>query len=84
VDVIEDDAAAVEVDGRRVTPIPRWLLPSDARDGDVLRVTHARSGSRSTISIEVDRQATRVAYQRSADQLRDAPASGTGDVNLNA
>ena len=83
VDVIEDDAAAVEVDGRRVTPIPRWLLPSDARDGDVLRVTHARSGSRSTLSIEVDRSATHVAYQRSVDQLRDAPKSGTGDVNLN-
>jgi len=84
VDVIEDDAAAVEVDGRRVTPIPRWLLPSEARDGDVLRVTHARSGSRSTLSIEVDRHATRVAYQRSTDQLRDAPPSGTGDIDLNA
>jgi hypothetical protein len=84
VDVIEEDAAAVEVDGRRVTPIPRWLLPSDARDGDVLRVTHARSGSRSTLSIEVDRQATRIAFQRSADQLRDAPAGGTGDIDLNA
>ena len=84
VDVIEDDAAAVEVDGRRVTPIPRWLLPSDAKDGDVLRVTHARSGSRSTLSIEVDRSATRVAYQRSVDQLRDAPPSGTGDIDLNA
>ena len=84
VDVIEDDAAAVEVDGRRVTPIPRWLLPSDATDGDVLRVTHARSGSRSTLSIEVDRHATRVAHQRSTDQLREAPPSGTGDIDLNA
>ena len=84
VDVIEEDAAAVEVDGRRVTPIPRWLLPSDAKDGDVLRVTHARSGSRSTVSIEVDHHATRIAYQRSADQLRNAPPQGTGDVDLNA
>lgn len=84
VDVIEDDAAAVEVDGRSVTPIPRWVLPIDAKDGDVLRVTHARSGSRSTLSIEVDRQATRVAFQRSAEQLRDAPAGGTGDIDLNA
>jgi len=84
VDVIEDDAAAVEVDGRRVTPIPRWLLPADAKDGDVLRVTHARSASRSTFSIEVDRNATRVAYQRSADQLRNAPPGGSGDVDLSA
>ena len=84
VDVIEDDAAAVEVDGRRVTPIPRWLLPADAKDGDVLRVTHTRSASRSSFAIEVDHDATRLAYQRSAEQLRSAPAGGSGDIDLNA
>jgi hypothetical protein len=84
VGVIEDDAAAVEVDGRRVTPIPRWLLPTDARDGDVLRVTHTRSASRSSFTIEVDRDGTRLAYERSADQLRDAPTGGSGDLDLNA
>jgi hypothetical protein len=52
VDVLDDDAVAVEVDGRQITPIPRWLLPADARDGDVLRVTHERSGSHSRLSIE--------------------------------
>jgi len=82
VDVIEDDSAAIEVDGREVTPIPRWLLPSNARDGDVLRVTHARSGSRSTISIEVDRGRNRLALDRSANQIREIPAEGQGDVNL--
>ena len=81
VDVLEDDAAAVEVDGRQITPMPRWLLPTDAHDGDVLRVTHSRSGSRSTLSIELDRHATRVAVQRSADQLRHAPPGDTGDVH---
>jgi len=84
VDVIHDDAAAVEVDGRRVTPIPRWLLPTNAKDGDVLRVTHTRSASRSTFTIEVDRDATRLAYERSAEQLRNAPPSGSGDIDLNA
>jgi hypothetical protein len=84
VGAVEDDVAAVEVDGRRVTPIPRWLLPTDARDGDVLRVTHERSASRSTFSIEVDRHATRLAYERSAEQLRSAPPGGSGDVDLNA
>lgn len=84
VDVIDDDAAAVEVDGRRITPIPRWLLPADARDGDVLRVTHVRSGTRSRLSIEVDHDATRRAYERSADQMRDVPSGGSGDIELNA
>jgi hypothetical protein len=82
VDMMDEDSAAVQVDGRQITPMPRWLLPADARDGDVLRVTHARSGPRSTLSIEVDRAATRLAYERSADQLRDMPAGGRGDVNL--
>ena len=84
VDVVEDEAAAVEVDGRRVTPIPRWLLPTDARDGDVLRVIHSRSASRSTFTIEVDHDATRLAYERSAEQLRNAPPGGSGDIDLNA
>lgn len=80
VDVIDEDSAAVEVDGRQITPIPRWLLPADAHEGDVLQVTHARSGSRSTLTIELDRQATRVALRRSADQLREAPPGGVGDI----
>jgi hypothetical protein len=82
VDVIDDDSAAVEVDGREVTPLPRWLLPSNARDGDVLRVTHARSGSRSTIWIEVDRSGKRLALDRSAEQVREIPVTGQGDVKL--
>lgn len=84
VDVIDDDAAAVEVDGRRITPIPRWILPADARDGDVLRVTHVRSGARSRLWIEVDHAATRLAFDRSAEQMRDVPSGGTGDIDLNA
>lgn len=55
IDVIDEDSVAVQIDGRQITPLPRWLLPADAHDGDVLRVTHDRSGSRSTISIRVDR-----------------------------
>src|SRR4051812_42647388 len=84
VDVIDGDAAAIEVDGRRITPIPRWILPADARDGDVLRVTHARSGTRSRLSIEVDHDATRLAFERSAEQMRNLPSGGVGDVDLDA
>jgi hypothetical protein len=80
VDVLDEDSAAVEVDGRQVTAIPRWLLPADAHQGDVLRVTHSRSGLRSTLTIEADRHATRLALQRSAEQLRGAPAADTGDI----
>jgi hypothetical protein len=45
-------------------------------------VTHARSGTRSTLSIEVDRVATQMAYRRSAEQMRDVPPGGTDDIDL--
>ena len=60
IDVVDEDSAAVQVDGRQITPLPRWLLPADAHEGDVLRVSHARSAGRSTLSIEVDRSAKRL------------------------
>jgi len=82
IDVIDEDSAAVEVDGRQITPMPRWLLPADAREGDVLRVTHVRSRRRSTLSIEVDESAKREALERSAEQLGDIPVSGRGDIDL--
>lgn len=82
IDVMEDDSTAVQVDGREITPLPRWVLPADAHEGDILRVTHSRSASRSSLTIEVDRSATRLAMERSADQVRRAPAPGTGDIDL--
>ncbi|GAC1455615.1 MAG: hypothetical protein PVSMB1_05160 [Gemmatimonadaceae bacterium] len=35
VDVIEDGSASIEVDGRRVTPIPACMSPEGVRGGDV-------------------------------------------------
>lgn len=69
VDVLEDDSAAIEVDGRQVTAIPRWLLPTNAKEGDVLTVAHKRRGTRSLILITVDHEATREAYERSERQI---------------
>jgi hypothetical protein len=70
VDVIEENSAAVEVDGRQVTPLPRWLLPEDAREGDVLSVQHERTRERSKLTIEIDREATADALRRSGEQVR--------------
>ena len=82
IDVIDEDSAAVEVDGRQITPMPRWVLPTDVREGDVLRVSHVRSRRRSTLTIETDEDAKREALERSAEQLRDIPVPGRGDVDL--
>ncbi|HLV24903.1 MAG TPA: DUF3006 domain-containing protein [Gemmatimonadales bacterium] len=69
VDAIEDDSAAIEVDGRQVTTIPRWMLPTAAMQGDVLAVRHHRGAARSSITIELDEEATRAAYEESAGQV---------------
>jgi hypothetical protein len=68
IDVIEEGAAAVEVDGRQVTPLPRWLLPEGAKEGDVLTVHHERSRERSTLTIEIDREEGKKALRRSKEQ----------------
>ena len=59
VDRIEEGTAAVEQDGDHVYELPRFLLPPDARDGDVLtvRVTTAAPGE-VTVSVRVDRAAS--------------------------
>src|SRR5258705_4570347 len=64
VDVIEDGAASIEVDGRTITPIPQWLLPEGAREGDVLVVTHERKEGKSMLVIETDPGAKKKAIDR--------------------
>jgi len=83
IDVIEENSAAVEVDGRQVTPLPRWLLPEGAREGDVLSVRHERSRERSTLTIEIDRAAAAKALRRSAEQVRPMDGTRATDVASN-
>ena len=53
VNVVEDGSASVEIDGRVVTPLPAWMLPDSAREGDVLSVTHTRKEEKSSLVIEL-------------------------------
>lgn len=83
VDVIEDGAASIEVDGRTVTPIPQWMLPEGVREGDVLSVTHDRTGRKSALLIETDPEARKKALDRSAKQVaRKSKNDRGGDVSL--
>lgn len=68
VDRIEEGTAAVEQDGDHVYEIPRYLLPADTRDGDVLSVTVAAAAAGEvTISVRIDRS-------RRADEPVATPA----------
>jgi len=69
VDVVEDGSASVEIDGRVVTPMPAWMLPEGAREGDVLSVTHTRKDSKSSLVIEIDAEAKEKALARSKKQV---------------
>jgi hypothetical protein len=87
VDAIEESMVSVEVDGDRMITVPQSLLPSDAKQGQVLRVTReiAPDGKRSTLIIEVDEAATREALAASAAQTKKGTRQANdpgGDVVL--
>ena len=82
IDVMEEDSAAIEVDGRQIVHVPRWILPQRAREGVILTVTHERSGAVSRLSIEIDEEAMRGAASESDAQVLKArnPRDPGGDV----
>jgi len=78
VDRIEEGTAAVEQDGDHVYEIPRYLLPADARDGDVLSVAVSPAApGEVTISVRIDRAAG--APPSSAKPARRKPRRGASD-----
>jgi len=82
-DVIEDGAASIEVDGRTVTPIPQWMLPEGAKEGDVLSVTHERKEGKSVLIIETDPEAKKKMLDRSEKQVsRKSKNDRGGDIQL--
>jgi hypothetical protein len=87
VDAVEENSASIEVDGKSMITIPRWVLPDAARQGDVLRVRHDRppKGQRSALTIEVDAAATKQALADSAAQVQKGtkrPNDRGGDITL--
>lgn len=84
VDRIEEGTAAVEQDGDHVYEIPRYLLPADARDGDVLSVTiGTATPGEVTVSVRIDRAAS--APPPSAKPARKPRRAGNdpgGDIVL--
>ena len=74
--------ARIETADRVTVKLPASWLPSDAREGCVLRVEQDSEGPRRTVTIEVDAKAT---AERRADAkgLRDRlPRAPAGDLDL--
>ena len=86
IDSIEESVASIEVDGDRMITVPQSLLPSDAKQGHVLRVVRdTTDGKHSTLTIEIDEAATRQALAASAAQTKKGTRQANdpgGDIAL--
>ena len=65
-DGLEEDVARVEEDGQRVITVPRWLIPPDAKEGQILSVDRVLGVGTSTVTITIDQAATAAALAKSA------------------
>ena len=86
IDSIEESVASIEVDGDRMITVPQSLLPSDAKQGHVLRVVRdSADRTHSTLTIEIDEPATRQALAASAAQTKKGTRQANdpgGDIAL--
>ncbi len=83
IDRIEEGTAAVEQDGDHVYEIPRYLVPTDATDGDVLTVSVAPGGpGEVTISVRIDRTASRPAAPDRPSRAKKSDSDRGGDIVL--
>jgi DUF3006 family protein len=82
VDQVEEGTAAVEQDGDHVYEIPRWLLPPDARDGDVFSASSSMNDEGSLIiTVRLDEDATGAAKAPRPKRARP-PRGPSGDIVL--
>ncbi|CAN5446449.1 hypothetical protein BH24GEM3_BH24GEM3_23800 [soil metagenome] len=84
VDRFEGDLVVVEADGDRFLDLPRWLLPSRLREGDVVtaQADTGESGERRLV-LSVDRAATQAARQEAEALLsRLRRRDPGGDIQL--
>lgn len=84
IDRFEGDLAVVEVDGARFLTIPRWFLPADAREDDVVSLTtYATPDGTLTHQLRIDHAATTRAREETTalvDRLRRKDPGG--DLSL--
>jgi hypothetical protein len=83
VDQVGEESATVEVDGKTFKTVPRWILPRDIREGDVLQVQHDHQAERSILMIVEDHEERLRRLARSREQVADGSGGGQpGDIVL--
>lgn len=80
IDRFEGDMAVVEVDGERFIELPRWLLPADAAEDDLLvLISRAEMGGAITHEVRIDAAGTALARaeaEKLVDRLRRKDPGG--------
>lgn len=80
IDRFEGELAVVEVDGARFLTIPRWLLPADAVEDDILSLTTRTAPDGALVhEIRIDHAATARALEEAeaiVDRLRRKDPGG--------
>jgi hypothetical protein len=87
IDGLEESTARIEEDGRRIITVPRWLLPTEAREGQILTVTRTAAKGSCTVTLTVDEEATEAAKSSSTAQVaklakESKRRDGGGNVSL--
>ncbi len=88
IDSIEEGMARIEEDGGRMLTVPVAMLPTGAKEGQMLRVTMSEHGGESVpIRISIDHAATAAALKKSAATTAQAMKNSAkrdpgGDVTL--
>ena len=83
IDQVEEGTAAVEQDGDHVYEIPRYLVPPDARDGDVLTVTVTRAAPGEVmVSVRIDRAASASPPAKPSPKKQRSSNDPGGDIVL--
>jgi hypothetical protein len=87
IDAVEEGIARIEEDGARMMRLPSYLLPSGAREGQILRVTTRPGKAKTELTIEIDEAATAAARAKSKAQTAATMAASKkrdrgGDVAL--
>jgi hypothetical protein len=89
IDALDEGVARVEEDGARMIVVPRYLLPTGAHEGQLLRVTRGEGKSKTsvTITIVVDEKGTAREMRRSKEMTAATLAASKkrdpgGDVAL--
>jgi len=83
IDALDGEWASIEVGDGQIVRMPRWVLPQEAREGDVYRVRQEVGVGRSVVTIVVDVEEAARRLARSKGQVgRKSGNDRGGDVVL--